>query len=191
MSKKDSKKTTAVDAAADVNKQIAELTKFKESLKDMSMKELEELEQKVIKETDEHNEARMNLKFKLPAKNYKEAMTAIRDSLETITMQWQYALGLKTMYEFFDPENRKEHVDFPMLDSMLRTLGQAQLKGYKQWCNVVTISEYFEPIRDAYAQAGSEVYIDAERHNAIINELQLHTAQKEVTDAAKADNAAS
>ena len=176
---KDAKKKEVVNP-------MVEVAKFKETLKNMTLQQLQELEQKVIKETDEHNEARMKLKFKMPAKNYKEAMEAIRMALNSMTVQWQYALGLKAMYEFFDPEKRSEEVEFPMLDSMLRTLGNAQLKGYDQWCAVVTISDYFEPIREAYATAGAEVYIDAERHNAIVNEMQLHTAKKEVTDAADA-----
>lgn len=179
MSKETKKKETNA-----VNPMV-EVAKFKETLKDMTLEQLQELEQKIIKETDEHNEARMKLKFKLPAKNYKEAMTAIRTSLDSMTVQWQYALGLKAMYEFFDPENRKEEVEFPMLDTMLRTLGNAQLKGYEQWCFVVTISDYFEPIREAYANAGAEVYVDAEKHNAIVNEMQLHTAKTEVTEAAQ------
>lgn len=164
---------------------MIEVAKFKETLKDMSLEQLTELEQKVIKETDEHNEARMKLKFKMPAKNYKEAMTAIRLALGTISVQWQYALGLKAMYDFFDPEKRSEEVEFPMLDSMLRTLGNAQLKGYDQWSAVVTISEYFEPIREAYSTAGAEVYIDAERHNAVVNQMQLFKAKDEVAEAAK------
>lgn len=163
---------------------MVELEKFKKTLVDMSLDELRELEQKIIKETDEHTEARMKLKFKMPAKNYKEAMTAIRASLDSMTVQWQYALGLKAMYEFFDPEKRSEEVEFPMLDSMLRTLGNAQLKGYEQWCYVVTISEYFEPIREAYSTAGAEIYVDAERHNAVVNQIQLFSAKEEVKDAA-------
>ena len=106
-------------------------------------------------------------------------------ALNTLTVQWQYALGLKAMYEFFDPEKRSEEVDFPMLDSMLRTLGNAQLHGYDQWKAVVTISEYFEPVREAYSKAGQEVYIDAEKHNMIMKEMELHTAKKEVTEAAE------
>lgn len=152
---------------------MAEVAKYKESLKDMTLEQLQAEEQKIIEETDKHNEARMKLKFKMPAKNYKEAMVCVRMALDSMTVQWQYALGLKAMYEFFDPEKRSEEVEFPMLDSMLRTLGNAQLKGYDQWCAVVTISEYFEPIRDAYAAAGAEVYIDAERHNAVVNQMQL------------------
>jgi hypothetical protein len=157
----------------EVTNPMTEVAKYKESLKNMTLEQLQEEEEKIIKETDKHNEARMKLKFKMPAKNYKEAMTAIRMALDSMTVQWQYALGLKAMYEFFDPEKRSEEVEFPMLDSMLRTLGNAQLKGYDQWCSVVTISEYFEPIRDAYATAGAEVYVDAERHNAIMNQMQL------------------
>lgn len=183
MTKETKKKATEQE----VLNPMEEVAKFTASLKDMTLEQLQKVEQEVIKKADEHNEARMKLKFKMPAKNYKEAMTAIRMALDSMTVQWQYALGLKAMYEFFDPEKRQTEVDYPMLDSMLRTLGNAQLKGYDQWCAVVTISDYFEPLREAYATAGAEVYVDAEYHNAVVNQIQLHTAKNEVNDAAKTE----
>lgn len=160
---------------------MLEVEEFKKTLTDMTLEQLEELEQKLIKEADEHNEARQKMTFKLPSKNYVEAMTAIRMALNTMSVQWQYALGLKAMYEFFDPENRRTEVEFTMLDSMLRTLGNAQLKGYDQWNAVVVISDYFESIRDEYAVASAEVYVDAEKHNAVVNQMQLHTAAPKET----------
>ena len=55
---KETKKNEAVNP-------MIEVAKFKETLKNMTLQQLQELEQKVIKETDEHNEAPMKLKFKM------------------------------------------------------------------------------------------------------------------------------
>lgn len=159
---------------------MIEVAKFKETLKDKTEEQLIKLEQDLIKEQDDHNAARNKKEFKLPSKNYKEAATAIRMALNTMTVQWQYALVLKTIYDFFDPEKKPETIIYPTLDSMLRQLTSAQLKGYDQWSAVITISDYFEPIREEYAKAAAEIYIDAEKHNMVVNALQMYKSKDEV-----------
>jgi hypothetical protein len=47
---------------------------------------------------------------------------------------------------------------------------------------VVTISDYFEPIRQAYADAAEEIYVDAEKHNMVVNALQMFQAKGEVQE---------
>ena len=163
-------------------KAMIDIAKFRETLKDKTKEELEKLEQEVIAEADKHTEARNNKKFTLPSKNYKEAAESIRMSLDTISVQWQYAMVLKALYDFFDPEKKPADILYPMLDSLLRQLTNANLKGHEQWSAVVTISEYFEPIREEYAETAAEIYVDAEKHNVIVNQLQLFQAKGEVQD---------
>lgn len=170
-------------------KAMIEVAKFKETLKAMSEEQLTELEQKLIKEQDEHNEARAKKTFKLPAKNYKEAAEAIRMALDTMTVQWQFALVLKTLYDFFDPMKKPEAIQYTILDSLLRQLTNAQLKGHEQWAAVVTISDYFEPIRNEYAEAAAEIYVDAEKHNMVVNALQLFAKKQEVQEGLKTEAA--
>lgn len=153
---------------------ILEVAKFKETLKDKTEEELLKMEQDIIAENDKHNEVRNKKTFKLPSKNYKEAATAVRMCLNSQSVQWQYAIMLKTLYEFFDPENKPKEIQYPLLDSLLRQLTNSNLKGYDEWNAVVTISDYFEPIREEYSNAAAEVYIDAEKHNQIVNQLQLY-----------------
>lgn len=178
---KEKKETTKLDAS---QKAMIDIAKFRETLKDKTEEELLKLEQDIIAETDKHNEARNKKTFALPSKNYKEAAEAIRMALDTMTVQWQYALVLKALYDFFDPEKKAAEIEYPMLDSLLRQLTNANLQGHEQWGAVIVISDYFEPIREAYAEAAAEIYVDAEKHNCIVNQLQLFKAQGEVVDAA-------
>jgi hypothetical protein len=76
------------------------------------------------------------------------------------------------------------------LDSLLRQLTNANLKGYEQWCAVVTISDYFDPIREEYAEAAAEIYVDAEKHNQIVNQLQLFKSKQDVQEGLNAGQAA-
>ena len=169
--------------------QMIELAKFKESLKDLSEKELLDMEQKIIKEGDEHNEARNKLMIKLPAKNYKEAATDIRMMLNTVSAQWQYALVLKNLYDLFDPENHPKEIAYNMLNGLLQQLSQASLKGYEQWSAVVTVSDYLESIREEFSKAAAEIYIDAEKHNMIVNALELFRAKGQVQEQAQEEAA--
>lgn len=168
-----------VTAAENSLTPIVEVAKFRDTLKDLTLDQLLELEQKLIKEADEHEKERNGLKLKMPEKGYAEAASAIRGVIGEMTIQWQYALVMKEMYEFFDPANRPEEIAFTMLDGVLRTVSNAQLKGYEQWAYVVTISDYFEPLREEYARVGSQVYIDAQKHDALINQMQLFKSADE------------
>ena len=161
-------------------KAMIEVAKFKDSIKDKTEEQLLKIEQELIAEQDKHAKERNTKAFKMPSKNYKEAALAIRGSLNTMTVQWQYALALKTMYEFFDPEKKPAEIQFPMLDSTLRQLSNANLTGYDQWKNVVIVSDYFEPIREDYADTAAQVYVDAEKHNIVVNQLQLFKTKNEV-----------
>ena len=178
---------TKLDAS---QRAMIDIAKFRETLKDKTEEELLKMEQDIIKLSDKHNEERAKRTFKLPSKNYKEAATAIRMALDTMTVQWQYAVVLKTLYELFNPEKKPEAIQYNFLDSLLRQLTNANLKGYEQWCAVVTISDYFDPIREEYAEAAAEIYVDAEKHNQIVNQLQLFKSKQDVQAGLDAGQAA-
>ena len=171
------KKETKLDSG---QKAMIEVSKFKTEIANKSEEELLKLEQELIKEQDKHAKEREEKKIKLPSKNYKEAAEAIRTALSTITVQWQYALVMKSMWELFDPEKKPADIGFSMLDNLLRQLTNSNLKGYDQWNAVVTISDYFDPVREEYADTAAQVYVDAEKHNMVVNALQLFKTKDEV-----------
>lgn len=163
-----------------------DLEAFRKSLIGMSKEELEKLEKDVLKEQDENNDLVQNKTFKMPAKNYVECANAVRRTLSKMKVQWQLALGLKTMYEYFNPEERPVEIAYPVLDSVLRTLVSCQYEGYEAWCDVVTISNYFEPIRAEYTAIGESTYTLAEKHSAIVQNLDLHNEAKSASEETEA-----
>lgn len=155
-----------------------ELSKFKESLKGKTLDELTKLEQEVISEAEKLDKTVSTTEFDLPAKNYKIAAEAIRSFLDKRTLQWQGALSMIPLYEFWDPSKKAKKIAYAQLDVTLRTLGEMQFTGYDEWAAVAAINKYIEPLRDSYGDLTLQVYDIAARHNFIMDEMQLKTPVK-------------
>ena len=83
------------------------LDDFKASLKGKTLEELKEIEQQVIKECDEVNERVAKFEYPLEEENYPAVAQAVRDFLNTQTVQWQYTLAMVSLYDFWNPEINK------------------------------------------------------------------------------------
>lgn len=152
-----------------------ELDKFKKSLENKTLDELRELEQKFIKEADEQGEQLSKMEFDMPTENYEVVAEWVRTFLSRQSVQWQYALGLVVMYEFWDPKKRQEKIPYPHLDSVLRTFGEMRFTGYEEWAAIVAINKFFEPLAQAYADATQETFDIATKHDMIVKQMQLLT----------------
>lgn len=146
---------------------------FVKSLEGLDEKALREMEQKVIEESDEFQKNLNTTMFALPSKDYENVAKAIHKLLDKQTSQWQYTLGLVTMYEFWDENKRPKEVNYPTLDGTLRTLGALSFTGYDEWKAVITINDYFEPMRKKYVDLTNEIYFNAEKHNAVMDKLKV------------------
>ena len=146
---------------------------FVKSLEGLDEKALREMEQKVIEESDKFQKNLNTTMFALPSKDYENVAKAIHKLLDKQTSQWQYTLGLVTMYEFWDEKKRPKEVNYPTLDGTLRTLGALSFTGYDEWKAVITINDYFEPMRKKYVELTNEIYFNAEKHNAVMDKLKV------------------
>lgn len=147
---------------------------FVKTLDGKTEAELREIEEQIIKESDEYQQKLNTTMFALPAKGYTEVAKAIHMLLDKQTVQWQYTLGIVTMYEFWDEEKRPKEVNYPTLDGTLRTLGALSFTGYPEWKAVLTINDYFEEIREKYVEATNIIYLNAEKHNAVMDKLKIY-----------------
>lgn len=155
-----------------------ELEKFENSLKKMSLEELEKLEQEIIAEADKQGEELGKMEFDMPSENYETVAEAVRKFLNKQSVQWQYTLGLVAMYDFWDPKKRPEKIPYPYLDSILRTLGGLQYTGYDEWAAVVAVNKFFEPLQKAYMDATQETFDIATKHDAIMKAMELNSPVK-------------
>ena len=157
----------------DIKKKQAKLKELADSLKDLTVEELEAKEQEIIKQADENDKKVGSTEFDLPKENYKVVSEAIQYFLNKQTVEWQYTLGLLSIYEFWNPDNYSKTISYPMLDATLRTLGDMRFTGYEEWARVIAINKYFEVLRGEYEEVTESIYDIANEHNAIIDELNL------------------
>ena len=155
-----------------------EFEKFENSLKKMSLEELEKLEQEVIAEADKQGEELGKKEFDMPTENYPAVAEAVRKFLNKQSIQWQYTLGMVAMFDFWDPEKRPEKIPYPYLDSILRTLGGLQYQGYDEWAAVIAVNKFFEPLQKAYMEATQETFDIATKHDAIMKAMELNSPVK-------------
>ena len=147
---------------------------FVKSLEGKTETELREIEQQIINDSDEYQKTLNTTMFALPAKGYAEVAKAIHLLLNKQQVQWQYTLGIVTMYEFWDEDKRPKEVNYPTLDGTLRTLGSLTFTGYEEWKAVLTINDYFEDIREKYVEATNVIYLNAEKHNVVMDKLKIY-----------------
>lgn len=157
----------------DILEKRKQLDEFSKKLKEMSVEELHSLEKEIIKEADEVDKTTSATEFDLPKENYKEVAESIQMLLNKQTVEWRFTLGLVSMYEFWSPEKYAKKIPYPMLDATLRTLGDMQFTGYKEWAAVVVVNKYFEPLHNQYVEVTEKTYDVAAKHNAVMDELKL------------------
>ena len=153
-------------------------SEFKASLANMTKDELDALAAKLTEESKETDTKVANLNYTLENKGQKAAWDAIKTFLDKQSVKWNYALGLITLYEFFD-KSQKE-ISFAMLDTILRLLGSLEYTGYAEWKMVTTINDYFTPIASDYRDVTDQIYDVAERYALVDSQLKMFET---VTDA--------
>ena len=154
-------------------KKEKQMKEFKESLKALTIEQLTEKEQEIIKRADENDKRIAETKIDLPTENYKVVATAIQSFLNKETVTWQYTLGLVTLFEFWDPEKFPGTITYPVLDATLRTLGELKFTGYSEWAAVVAVNKYFEPLHAKYEELTESIYDIAGEHTAVMSEMDL------------------
>lgn len=149
------------------------LDEFKKSLEGKSEAELKEVEQEIIKEAEAVDKKLSETVLELPEKGYQDVRRDIQMFLDKQTVQWQYTQGMLNMYDFWTPK-KPDTIPYPVLHSVLTTLGGLQFTGYKEWNAVVRINNYFASFRDKYIELTEEPYLVAGKHDIVMNLLGLN-----------------
>lgn len=156
--------------AVDLRKEVEA---FKSELQTKSVEELKELEAEYIKKLDENDELVSTKTFELPKQGFKPAADAIKYFVNKQSVQWQNAGSMLTLYEFWNKPQKE--ISFPMLDYTLNMLGALQYVGALEWKKVVDIDTFIMPIKESYGEVRTNMYLLAEKHNAIMEAMKLVT----------------
>ena len=150
---------------------IKELSDFKKSLAEMTEEQLRELATKLVEESKELDGRVSQTEYTLPTKGQKDAFEAIKYFLNTQKVKWNYALGIITIYEYFDQAQKT--ITFAMLDTVLRLLGSLEFTGYDEWKKVSLVNDYFTPVAQDYRDLTDEIYNIGERYAAVDGQLKM------------------
>ena len=150
---------------------IKELSDFKKSLVEMTEEQLRDLAAKLIEESKELDARVSQTEYKLATKGQKDAFEAIKYFLNTQKVKWNYALGIITIYEYFD--QAQKNITFAMLDTVLRLLGSLEFTGYDEWKKVSLVNDYFTPVAQDYRDLTDEIYNIGERYAAVDGQLKM------------------
>lgn len=165
------KKIKEAKEAVKTSKEIYE--EYVKSLEGKTKEELEAMEKELIEKMEANDQDVSKVLFDMPEENYAEAAEAIRYFLNKNKVQWQYTLGLVTLYEFWQAE-KPTKINYPTLDATLRNLGGMEFSGYDEWKKVCMMNEYFAPLREGYVKFTEKTYLLAEEHNAIMDAMKIH-----------------
>lgn len=150
---------------------IKELSDFKKLLTEMTEEQLRELAAKLVEESKELDGRVSQTEYTLPTKGQKDAFEAIKYFLNTQKVKWNYALGIITIYEYFDQAQKT--ITFAMLDTVLRLLGSLEFTGYDEWKKVSLVNDYFTPVAQDYRDLTDEIYNIGERYAAVDGQLKM------------------
>lgn len=162
----------------EIQKQTEE---FKKTLEGKTIKELESIEQELIKEFDEINEKRKTAEFDLPTKGWTEASTTICKFLDKKETAWNIGFALIGIYEFWKAEKNPKKIPFSIFELTIQTLGELTYKGYAEWTAIAGINKWFESIHPFYAEIVIGMRYCALRHSAVQDAMKLNTPVSELT----------
>lgn len=100
--------------------------------------------------------------------------TKIRAMLDKVEVEYRYTLGMYQLYEWW--KSPKKKIEYAVLNSTLRTLGQAGLKfkGSKEWEDILIIDQYFRESNREYSIDTLHTLAIASCHSAVMDALQLN-----------------
>lgn len=147
-----------------------EIKEFKASLEGKTKEELDQIEQDLIKESDDVNEKVQASEFDLSADGYADACKAICKLIEKTSVAWQQVQMMLDIYNAWDESAIPSKITYKNLDATLRQLGQLQFSGVDEWNACSVVNNYMEGsgLKDAYLEATEKLYFYAEKHNAIM-----------------------
>lgn len=154
-----------------VEERVKARSEFKESLQSKTKEELETLLNELLEESKNLNKEVSETTYDLPVAKQKAVFDNINYFIDKQSVKWNYALGIITIYEFFD--KKQTQITYALLDTTLRMLGSLEFKGYAEWKKVVAINDYFSGIAESYREITDRILDSAERYSMVEQQLEL------------------
>ena len=170
-----------IEAREAQEKLQAEVDVYKEEVKTiMDTDTLKKMEEELMPIMEEHDQYLRKLEYELPkniqfdGRDYKRSdiTRSISYFLNKASVKWEMTLGMHGLTKFWRSADLKV-VPYHVYDSTLRTLNTLQYQGMDEWTQILSINEFMSKMHADYTKDTSYTYYLAERHNAILSQMQL------------------
>lgn len=160
-----------------------ELDGYKEKVAAVTnLEELKQMERDVLEEQGKFDSYLRDVEYDLPqepiefeGKKYtpNEIGRRIVYYINRNEQDFQYCLGLHGLVKIW--KSSQEKINYGALDSTLRILGGLKYKGDSEWVDILVINNYLTAVHEPYIRDRSKLITLAEKHNAVINQIQKCT----------------
>lgn len=158
----------------------AELNAYREKINTvMTIEELSEEEQILMKEAQQYDEYLNSVEYDLPdgvefdgRYTRNDISKIIINALCKMEVEWSQTLGL---YDLTNLWRNKDMAKIPnkAYDSTLRVLNQVKYKGYDEWKGILATNKFLASCHNEYSLDTSWNVLISEKHNAIMQRAEL------------------
>lgn len=158
----------------------AELNAYREKINTlMTIEELSEEEQILMKEAQQYDEYLNSVEYDLPdgvefdgRYTRNDISKIIINALCKMEVEWSQTLGL---YDLVNLWRNKDMAKIPnkAYDSTLRVLNQVKYKGYDEWKGILATNKFLASCHNEYSLDTSWNVLISEKHNVIMQRAEL------------------
>lgn len=102
--------------------------------------------------------------------NRKTITDYIIDLVNTMEVEWSYALGLYELVKLWKNKDLKK-IQYHAYDSTLRVLGQCKFKGFENWKRIMVVNSFLSTCHDEYVRDTSYMIYLNSIHNALLDAM--------------------
>ena len=143
-------------------------------------KQLEDMEQEIIKDMEAHEEYLKTVTYNLPDKcefdgehfTKNDVARYVIQFINKMEVEWNYTLGIYQLGKVWKNKDMTS-MTYYEFDSTLRTLGQLRFKGLDEQKNILVVNEFMKSCHEEYSKDTSFQIFNAQKHEAVMNRAQL------------------
>ena len=169
---------------------IKQTEEYKKRVSELnSVEELEALEKELMTEYDEHDKIISERSYPLAEDIVFNGRRLTRDRIgqiisnfiDKMEVEYRATLGLWQLWRWW--KTPEKSIGYGAYDSTVRILGTLKYKGSSEWENLMAVIEYLKPSNDIYTRDLLRGDFIAQRHNEIMNRMDLISGHTAAADA--------
>ena len=145
-------------------------------------KQLDDLEQEIIKDMEVHEEYLKSVTYDLPEKCEFDGEKFTKNDIakfviyfiNKMEVEWSYTLGIYELGKLWKNKDMTK-MTYYEYDSTLRTLGQFRFKGLDEQKNILVINEFMKGCHEEYSKDTAMQIFNAQKHDTVMKRKEMIT----------------